>query len=76
MGDKLYVVVLQRRPHAADVGVGLPVGEARKPVEAVTANAPARLGIGFVEVDPHRQMEGMVTGPREVVGQLLDSRLV
>jgi hypothetical protein len=77
MGDQLQVLVLgQRRADAADVGVGLPVGQAGEPVEPVTADAPPGLGFRLVEINPDRQVERVVTCAREVVSELLDPRLV
>ena len=76
VGDERDVVVLERRPHAAHVRVGLAVGQAREAVEAVAAHAAARLRVGLVEVDADRQVERLVAGRREVVVELLDARLV
>src|SRR3712207_8635608 len=54
------VPVGQRRAHAAHVRVGLAVGEAGEAVEAVAAHAAPGLGVGLVEVDADRQVEGLV----------------
>jgi hypothetical protein len=44
--DQLQVLVLgERGAYAADVGVGLPVGQAWEPVEPVAANAAPRLRV-------------------------------
>jgi hypothetical protein len=58
------------------VRIGLAVRQAREAVEAVTADAAAGLGVGLVEVDPHGKVERMVPAPCEVVGELLDARLM
>ena len=71
-----FVVRRERGAHAAHVGVGLAVGQAGEAVEPVAAHAAAGLGIRLVEVDADRQVERMVAGPLEVVGELLDPRLV
>jgi hypothetical protein len=68
-----HVRLAERGAHAADVRVGLAVGEAGEPV---AADAAARLGVGLVHVDPDRQVERLVPRPREVVGELLDAGLV
>jgi hypothetical protein len=74
--EQRYVVVLERGPHAAHVGVGPAVGEAGKPVEAVAAHAASRFRVRFVEVHADRQVERPVAGALEIVVQLLDTRLV
>ena len=76
VGAQRDVRVLERRAHAHDVGVGLAVRQAREAVETVAAHAAAGFGVGFVEVDPDRQMERLVAGPDEIVVELLDARLV
>src|SRR5215217_9788752 len=56
--------------------IRLAVREAGEAVEAVAADAVASLGVALVEVDSDREVERLVTGPGEVVGELLDARLV
>ena len=68
--------MLERGPHAADVGVGLAVGRAGEAVVAVAPHAAAGVGIGLVEVDAERQMERLVAGSDEIVVELLDAGLV
>ena len=71
-----HVVVLQRGPHASHVRVGLSVREAGEAVEPVAADAAARLGVGLVQVHADGQVERPVPGLLEVIGELLDARLV
>jgi hypothetical protein len=70
------VVALDGGAHAADVGVGLAVDEAREAVEAVAAHAAPPLGIRLVDVGADGQVERRVTRARERVVELLDARLV
>jgi hypothetical protein len=58
------------------VGVCLAVREARKAVEPVAPHAASGFGVGFVEVDPDRQVERVVTDSQQVVMELLDPRLM
>ena len=76
VGEQRDVGVLERRPHAAHMGIGLAVGEAREAVEAVAAHAPPRLGIGLVQVDADGQVERVQALVHQVIVQLLDARLV
>ena len=70
------VRVLERRAHAEDLCVRLRVDETREAVARRTADARAERDVRFVEHDPARGVEGVVPGRREVVGELLDPRLV
>ena len=70
------VGVLERRPHAEHVGVGLGVHEAGEAVALDAANARAERRVGLVEQDPARRVERVVAGRLEVVGELLDAGLV
>ena len=70
------VRVLERRPHAEHLGVRLRVDEAREAVAGRTADAGAERRVRLVEHDPARRVERVVAGGREVVGELLDPRLV
>ena len=58
------------------LGVGLRVHEAREPVAVVAAHAAAVGHVRLVEHDPARRVEGVQPGRGEVVGELLDARLV
>ena len=71
-----HVRVLERRPHAEHLGVGLRVDEAREAVAGRAADAGAVRRVRLVEHDPARRVERPVAGCREVVGELLDPRLV
>ena len=70
------VRVLERGPHAEHLGVGLRVDEAREAVARRAADARAERRVRLVEHDPARRVERLVAGGREVVGELLDPRLV
>ena len=70
------VRMLERRPHAEHLGVGLRVDEAREAVAGGAANAGAERRVRLVEHDPARRVERPVAGGREVVGELLDPWLV
>jgi hypothetical protein len=76
LGEQRDVLVLERRPHAQHVRVGLAVGEAREAVEAIAAHAAPRLGVRLVEVDADREVERVVAGAHEVVVERLDARLM
>ena len=68
--------MLERRPHAEHLGVGLRVDEAG---EAVAGGAPDAVAVGHVRLvqpDPARRVERVVARLGEVVGELLDPRLV
>jgi hypothetical protein len=69
--QKRHVAVLQRRPHASHVCIGLSVGKAREAVEPVAAHEASCLGVGLVQVDADWQVERPVPGLLEVVGELL-----
>src|SRR5436190_21548423 len=56
--------------------VGLPVSQAREPVEAVAANAAAGLRVGLVQIDPNRKVERVMPGALAVVRELLDPRVM
>ena len=71
-----HVRVLERRPHAEHLGVGLGVDEAREAVAGGAADARAVRHVRLVEHDPARGVERVVAGRVEVVGELLDPRLV
>jgi hypothetical protein len=58
------------------VRVGLPVGQAREAVEPVAANTASGFRLGLVQVDADGEVERPVPSVLEVVGELLDARLV
>src|SRR5215472_15657298 len=58
------------------MGVGLSVRETGEAVEPVAAHAAARLRVGLVQVHADGQVERLVPGLLEVIGELLDARLV
>ena len=68
--------VLERRAHAEHLGVGLRVDEAREAVAGRAADARAVRHVRLVEQDPARGVERVVARGGEVVGELLDPRLV
>ena len=68
--------MLEGRPHAEHLGVGLRVDEAREAVAGRAADAGRERRVRLVEHDPARRVERPVAGCREVVGELLDPRLV
>ena len=75
-GQQRHVGVLQRRPDAEHLGVGLRVHEAR---EAVAGGAPDAVAVRPVRLEqPHaaRRVERVQPRRLEVVGELLDARLV
>ena len=71
-----HVRVLEGRPNAEHLGVGLRVHEAGEAVAGRTADAGRERRVRLVEHDPARRVERVVAGCREVVGELLDPRLV
>ena len=68
--------MLDRRAHGDHLGVGLGVHEAREAVAVVAAHAAAERHVALVEQDPARGVERMQPRRGEVVGELLDARLV
>jgi hypothetical protein len=70
------VGVLDSRPHGKYLGVGLGVHETGEAVAVRAAHATAVGHIGLVEHDPAGGVERTVAGGGEVVGELLDPRLV
>ena len=76
VGEQGDVGVLERRAHAEDLGVGLGVHQAR---EAVARRAAHARAVGHVVLGEHHaagRVERLVPGRLEVVGELLDARLV
>ena len=70
------VRVLERRPNPEHLGVGLPVHRAGEAVAVLAADADAVRHVRLVEPDSARRVERAVTGGLEIVGELLDPRLV
>ena len=68
--------VLERGSHAQDLGIRLRLDEAGKSIAILTAHALAVGHIRFIEHDAAGRVEGMVACAFEVVGELLDARLV
>ena len=75
-GDQRDVGVLEGGTHTKDLGVGLGVDQAREAVAGRAADAAAERRVGLVEHDATRGVEGVPARGGEVVGQLLDPRLV
>ena len=73
---QLDVVVLERRPHAEHLGVRLAVHRAGEAVAVHAADAGAVGHVRLEEPDPARSVKRAVARRREVVGELLDPRLV
>src|SRR5438445_8874312 len=68
--------MLDRFIDAHNLCVGLSAHQAGEAVAGIAANAAALVRVLLVEHDPDRYVEGLETRTREVVGQLLDARLV
>ncbi len=76
VGQHRDVRVLQGGPYPHHLGVGLGVQRTREPVAAGTAHTGAVGHVRLVEQQPVRRVERMVAGRRQIVGELLDTRLV
>ena len=76
VGEHRDVVVLQRRADAEHLRVGLGVHEAREAVAGGAAHAVAVRHVGLDEPHAARRVERPQPGGLEVVGELLDARLV
>src|ERR1700757_1363481 len=61
---------------AYNLRVGLGTDQTGKAIAGIAANAAALVRVLLVEHDPDRYVEWLQTRTREVVGQLLDSRLM
>ena len=68
--------MLERGPHAQNLGIRLRLDEAGKSIAILTAHTLAVGHIRLVEHDAAGRVEGMVARAFEVVGELLDARLV
>ncbi len=75
-GEQRDVGVLQRRPHAEHLGVGLGVHEAGEAVAGRAAHAGAVGHVVLAQHHPARGVEGVQAGRGEVLGELCDARLV
>ena len=70
------VRMLESRANAEHLGVRLRMDEAREAVAGRTADAGRERRVRLVEHDPARRVERAVTRRREIVRELLDTRLV
>ena len=70
------VRMLEGRPNTEDLGVGLGLHERREPVARGAADARAEGHVPLVQPDPAGRVERVEPCPLEVIGQLLDPRLV
>src|ERR1700746_2923977 len=68
--------MLDRFIDAHNLCVGLSAHQAGKAVAGIAANAAALVRVLLVEHDPDRYMKGLETRTCEVVGQLLNARLM
>ena len=71
-----HVRMLERRPHAEHLGVGLGVDQAGEAVARRAADAVAVGQVRLGQPDAARRVERVVAGRLEVVRELLDPRLV
>ena len=76
VGQQRHVAVLERRPDAEHLRVGLRVHEAREAVARRAPHAVAVRQVGLGQPHPAGRVERVVPGRLEVVGELLDARLV
>ena len=76
VGEELDVRMLEGRPHTEHVRVRLAVDGAGEAVAVRAAHARAVGHVRLVQPDPARRVEGVVPGGGQVVGELLDPRLV
>ena len=76
VGQQRDVRVLERRADRQHLGVRLCVNQAREAVAGRAADAVAVGHVGLVQHHPARGVERVVPRGREVVGELLDARLV
>ena len=70
------VRVLEGRPDTEHLGIGLRLDEAREAVAGLAADALAVRPVVLEQPNAAGRMERVVAGALEVVGQLLDARLV
>src|SRR5271166_2662879 len=68
--------MLDRLIDTHNLRVGLRAYQTGKAVAGVAANAAALVRIFLVEHDPDRDVEGLQSRTREIVGQLLNARLM
>ncbi len=74
--EECHVRVLERRADTQHLGVGLGMHEAREAVAGRAADARAVGHVALVEHDPAGRVERLVAGVGELIGELLDARLV
>ncbi len=70
------VGMLQRRPHAERLGIGLRAQRAREAIAVLAAHAFAVRHVRGIEHHAAGRVERVIARPLEVVRQLLDARLV
>jgi hypothetical protein len=81
-GDRLRVCqqgdvrVLERRPDGDHLGIRLRMDQAGEAVAVLTADAATVRHVLLVEQNAAGRVEGSVAGRDEIVGELLDARLV
>ena len=74
--EQRHVRHTEHRPYRDGLRIGLGVHETRVPVAPRAADAVAARAVVLVEQDPARRVERVISTLLEVVGQLLDPRLV
>ena len=68
--------MLEGRPDAEHLGIGLGLDEAREAVARLAPDAAAVGSVVLQQPDAARRVERVVAGPLQVVRELLDARLV
>src|SRR5437762_11121553 len=68
--------MLQRRQDAADMRIGFGVHQTQEAVAGIATNAGALPRIFLIKHDPERRVKWFYPKPREIVAQLLNTRLV
>ena len=76
VSEQRDVRVLERRADREHLGVGLRVHEAREAVAGPAADARAVGHVGLVQHHAAGRVEGLMALGFEIVGELLDARLV
>ena len=76
VGEQRDVGELQRRSDRDHLGVGLGVDQAGEPVAVHAANAGRERHVVLGQHDPAGGVKRPVAGPRQIVVELLDARLV
>ena len=75
-GQQSDIGMTQSRCDADDMRVGLGLNETGKAVAGRASDARTVMRVLLVEHDADRQRERPMSGAREIVGELLDARLV